>query len=85
MEKVIDCKFKVLQVFGAQDVSLTLYKGVTFLVGANGTGKTQTLRALSQFLRSQKMKVRYLSANRIGNMEPYRSKCNRYLENIEYF
>lgn len=85
MEKVIDCKFKVSQVFGAEDVSLTLYKGVTFLVGANGTGKTQTLRSLSQFLRNQKMKVRYLSANRIGNMEPYRSKCNRYLEDINHF
>ena len=78
MEKVIDCKFKVLHVFNEHEVSLTLYKGLTFLLGPNGTGKTQTLHSLRDFLQRQKKKVRYLSSNRIGLMEQCRSKCNQY-------
>ena len=35
MEKVIDCKFKVLHVFNEHEVPLTLYKGLTFLIGPN--------------------------------------------------
>ena len=78
MEKVIDCKFKVPPVFNEHEVSLTLYKGLTFLLGANGTGKTQTLHSLRDFLQRQKKKVRYLSSNRIGMMEQCRSKCDQY-------
>ena len=78
MEKVIDCKFKVPHVFNEHEVSLTLYKGLTFLLGANGTGKTQTLHSLRDFLQRQKKKVRYLSSNRIGMMEQCRSKCDQY-------
>ena len=78
MEKVIDCKFKVLHVFNEHEVSLTLYKGLTFLLGPNGTGKTQTLHSLRDFLQRQKKKVRYLSSNRIGMMEQCRSQCDQY-------
>ena len=78
MEKVIDCKFKVLHVFNEHEVSLTLYKGLTFLLGPNGTGKTQTLHSLRDFLQRQKKKVRYLSSNRIGLMEQCRSRCDQY-------
>ena len=35
MEKVIDCQFKVPHVFGEQEVMLTLYKGLTFLLSEN--------------------------------------------------
>ena len=78
MEKVIDCKFKVLHVFNEHEVPLTLYKGLTFLIGPNGTGKTQTLHSLRDFLQRQKKKVRYLSSNRIGMMEQCRSQCDQY-------
>ena len=81
MEKVIDCKFKVLHVFNEHEVPLTLYKGLTFLIGPNGTGKTQTLHSLRDFLQRQKKKVRYLSSNRIGMMEQCRSQCDQYSHN----
>ena len=78
MEKVIDCKFKVPHVFSGHEVMLTLYKGLTFLVGANGTGKTQTMHSLRDFLLGQRKTVRYLSSNRIGLMEQCRSQCDQY-------
>ena len=78
MEKVIDCKFNVPHVFNEHEVTLTLYKGLTFLIGPNGTGKTQTLHSLRDFLQRQKKKVRYLSSNRIGMMEQCRSQCDQY-------
>ena len=77
MEKVLECKFKVPHVFNEQEVSLTLYKGLTFLIGANGTGKTQTLHVLRDYLRDRNHKVRYLSSNRIGMMEQCRSQCDQ--------
>lgn len=78
MEKVLDCKFNVPHVFNEHEVTLTLYKGLTFLLGANGTGKTQTLHSLRDFLLGQRKKVRYLSSNRIGLMEQCRSQCDQY-------
>ena len=79
MEKVLDCKFNVPHVFNEHEVTLTLYKGLTFLLGANGTGKTQTLHSLRDFLqRQRRKKVRYLSSNRIGMMEQCRSQCDQY-------
>ena len=38
--------FKVDKIFGSQDVAITLYSGLTTFVGTNGSGKTQTLKAL---------------------------------------
>lgn len=78
MEKVLDCKFNVPHVFNEHEVTLTLYKGLTFLLGANGTGKTQTLHSLRDFLQRKTKKVRYLSSNRIGLMEQCRSQCDQY-------
>lgn len=38
--------FKVDKIFGSDDVKITLYSGLTTFVGTNGSGKTQTLKAL---------------------------------------
>lgn len=50
------------------------------MLAANGSGKTQTLKALRDYLKRQvgQDKVRYLSSNRIGAMEQYRSKVDQY-------
>lgn len=71
---------RVNKVFDASDVNVTLYSGLTTFVGTNASGKTQTLKALRNNLRSQlgANKIRYLSSNRIGDMEGYRSKINQY-------
>lgn len=74
----LDCTFPVPNVYDTKEVALTLYEGLTFLIGANGTGKTQTLHSLRDFLQRQRKKVRYLSSNRIGMMEQCRSQCDQY-------
>ena len=73
-----ELKFKVDKIFGSQDVTITLYSGLTTFVGTNGSGKTQTLKALRDCLKKDigQDKVRYLTSNRIGMMEQYRSKTN---------
>lgn len=72
--------FKVDKIFGSDDVKITLYSGLTTFVGTNASGKTQTLKALRNKLKQTlgANKVRYLSSNRIGTMEQYRSKTNQY-------
>lgn len=74
------CNLKVSKIFGEQEVAITLYSGLTTFVGANASGKTQTLKALRDHFKSTigNDKVRYLSSNRIGVMEQYRSKTNQY-------
>ena len=69
---------KVENIFGDQDVQITLYSGLTIFVGTNASGKTQTLKKIRDIMRNEvgSNKVRYLSSNRIGNMEQYRSKTN---------
>lgn len=71
---------KVENIFGDQDVQITLYSGLTIFVGTNASGKTQTLKKIRDIMRNEvgSNKVRYLSSNRIGNMEQYRSKINQY-------
>ena len=71
---------KVENIFGDQDVQITLYSGLTIFVGTNASGKTQTLKKIRAIMRNEvgSNKVRYLSSNRIGNMEQYRSKINQY-------
>lgn len=71
--------FTVDKVFGEQKISITLYSGVTTLVGTNASGKTQTLKALRNKFKKDytPQKVRYLSSNRLGTMERYRSKTNQ--------
>ncbi len=71
---------KVDKIYGEQDVNITLYTGITTFVGTNASGKTQTLKALRDKLKRDVGidKVRYLSSNRLGAMEDYRSKTNQY-------
>lgn len=71
---------KVENIFGDQDVQITLYSGLTIFVGTNASGKTQTLKKIRDIIRNEvgSNKVRYLSSNRIGNMERYRSKIDQY-------
>lgn len=71
---------KVDKIFGNQNVNITLYSGLTTFVGTNASGKTQTLKALRENLKRNigTEKVRYLSSNRIGTMEQYRSKTDQY-------
>lgn len=73
-------ELKVKKIWGEEDVVITFYSGMTIFIGPNGSGKTQTLKALREELRTTvgKNKVRYLSSNRIGTMEQYRSKVNRF-------
>lgn len=80
MEYPKELKCKVQNVFGSEDITITLYSGLTTFVGTNGSGKTQTLKALRDHLKKLvgKDKVRYLSSNRIGTMEQYRSKVSQY-------
>lgn len=81
MEYPKKLKLEVNKIFGSEEVAITLYSGLTTFVGANGTGKTQTLKALRDCLKVQlgHNKVRYLSSNRIGSMEKYRSQENNYM------
>jgi len=62
---------KVENIFGDQDVQITLYSGLTIFVGTNASGKTQTLKKIRDIMRNEvgSNKVRYLSSNRIGNMD----------------
>lgn len=81
--KVLD--FNVRKIFGDQEVQITLYSGFTTFVGTNAAGKTQTLKALRDKFKSTGSKVRYLSSNRIGTMEQYRSKTNQYSYSLDNF
>lgn len=60
---------------GTFDRSLTLHRGLTVLLGPNGSGKTHLLRGLkgnlSQHVAGKK--VRFLSAGRMGLLEQFRS------------
>ena len=69
----------------AQNAQLNIHGGITVLLGPNGSGKTQLLRAakqdLEQLMRQQPIdgapplnkKVRFISAGRIGLLEQYRA------------
>lgn len=73
------CKLNVNNIFD-NEIEITLYSGLTIFVGPNGSGKTQVLKSMrDNFKRTLgKDKVRYLSSNRLGEMEAYRSKVNQY-------
>lgn len=73
------CKFKVNNVFD-DEIEITLYSGLTTFVGSNGSGKTQTLKSMKNYFENRlgEGKVRYLSSNRLGEMEQYRSKVNQH-------
>lgn len=59
----------------AQQRAVTLHEGITVLIGANGSGKTQLLRGMKQALASHAggKHVRYLSAGRAWSLEQFRS------------
>lgn len=79
MEYPYVCKLQVNNVFD-NEIEITLYSGVTIFVGPNGSGKTQTLKKMRDHFREklESCKVRYLSSNRLGEMEQYRSKVDQY-------
>lgn len=87
MEYPYTLHFNVEKIFGNQEVQITLYSGLTILVGTNASGKTQTLKKIRDIMRGElgDNKVRYLSSNRIGNMEQYRSKINQYNYAVDKF
>ncbi|WP_338847921.1 AAA family ATPase [Clostridium perfringens] len=72
------------EVFLDKSINLTFYSGLTVFVGPNGSGKTQVMRKLKYDLQSKinGKYVRYLSSNRIGTLEQYRSKTEQYDYNI---
>ena len=79
MEYPYVCKLQVNSVFD-NEIEITLYSGVTIFVGPNGSGKTQTLKKMRDHFKKkiESSKVRYLSSNRLGEMEQYRSRVNQY-------
>ena len=44
---------KVENIFGDQDVQITLYSGLTIFVGTNASGKTQTLKKIRDIMRNE--------------------------------
>lgn len=80
MSYPIESVISLPEVFLDESIRLTFYSGLTILVGPNGSGKTQVMRKLKDDLKSKvdgKL-VRYLSSNRIGTLEEYRSKTTPY-------
>ncbi|MFR7900713.1 MAG: hypothetical protein ACLU6Y_13475 [Ruminococcus sp.] len=43
---------KVENIFGDQDVQITLYSGLTIFVRTNASGKTQTLKEIRDIMRN---------------------------------
>lgn len=79
MEYPYKCKLEVSNIFD-NEIEITLYSGLTIFRKLNGSGKTQVLKSMrDNFKRTLgRNKVRYLSSNRLGEMETYRSKVNQY-------
>lgn len=79
MEYPYKCKLEVSNIFD-NEIEITLYSGLTIFVGPNGSGKTQVLKSMrDNFKRTLgRDKVRYLSSNRLGEMETYRSRVNQF-------
>lgn len=76
----INATISLPNVFIDESINLTFNSGLTILVGPNGSGKTQVMKNLKYSLQSSingKL-IRYLSSNRIGTLEQYRSKTNQY-------
>lgn len=87
MDYPYELSIKVKKIFEDTDVKITLYSGLTTFVGTNASGKTQTLKAIRDSLKGKlgTEKVRYLSSNRIGDMEIYRSKTDKHTRSEDSF
>ena len=71
----IEVDYKIDELFGSVEQTLTLHGGFTTFVGPNGSGKTQVLRSLKNKLGEHAggKKVRYLSSGRLALLENFRS------------
>lgn len=64
---------------------LELRSDLTFIVGPNGSGKTHLLKGLKySFTAYTDKKVCFISAGRLGPMEQYRSKYDKYYYSNDY-
>ncbi|MBN9381065.1 MAG: AAA family ATPase [Chitinophagaceae bacterium] len=74
----ITLNFQVQHLFNSQQITFTLNSGLTILVGPNGSGKTQVLKALKQHLQPyrQERKIRFVTAVRLASLEFYRSNSD---------
>ena len=64
-----------------EEINIKFYNGLTIFIGPNGSGKTSVLRKLKSCsfgLSNPIDQIRYLSSNRIGTIEQYRSKTDQY-------
>lgn len=79
----ISKRIKVQSAFNDQEIDLVFNSGLTIFVGPNGSGKTQTLRMLKSYFSDifESGQIRYLSSNRIGLLEQYRSKASQHYYN----
>lgn len=84
MEYPFHIEYKVKKIFGEQEISISLYSGLTVFVGSNASGKTQSLKAIRDKYKNS-LSTRYLSSNRIGNMEQYRSRTGRFTQSASDF
>lgn len=85
MSYPIESVISLPEVFLDESIKLTFYSGLTIFVGPNGSGKTQVMKKLKYDLKSKvdgKL-VRYLSSNRIGTLEQYRSKTTPYYQDYD--
>lgn len=71
----ITLNFQIAQLYNNSQVSITINSGLSVLVGPNGSGKTQFMRALKNQIASHSggRKTRFLSAGRLSILENYRS------------
>jgi hypothetical protein len=70
----------------ATQKTVVLHRGLTTLVGPNGSGKTQILRSLKPALQGvvQGRRVRFVSAGRLAHLENFRSDYAGYGSNPDY-
>ncbi len=86
----ISFEYQIPELFGSEKQSISLYGGITTLIGPNGSGKTQVLRALRNSIqkyfshKSIDRKILYLSSGRLIQLEYYRSNYDGNHSNLNY-